>query len=87
MCPGVINTPIIDATRFVGGAAERDREKVRRLFRRGHAPEKVAAAIVGAVERNRSVVPVGAEAHLGWYLNRLAPVAVQQRLLSLGDRW
>jgi len=86
ICPGVINTPIIDATRFLG---DQDDPKVRRrttrMFRRGHKPETVAAAIVRAVERNRAVVPVGIEAWLGWALNRL-PVRVHDALLRLSPR-
>lgn len=78
ICPGVINTPIIDATRFVGGDGESVRATAKRLFRRGHAPEKVAAAIVGAVERDRGVVPVGWEAWLGWYAQRILPLRLQE---------
>ena len=85
ICPGVINTPIVDSTRYVG---ERDdpvqRAKVKRVFRRGHKPELVARAIVRAVERNSAVVPVGVEAKLAWLLHRYAPLAVQQRIASKG---
>ena len=41
VCPGVINTPIIDSTRFVGDQAD-PRSAPGRLFRRGHPPELVA---------------------------------------------
>jgi 2-hydroxycyclohexanecarboxyl-CoA dehydrogenase len=78
ICPGVINTPIIDATRFVGDDGEAVRATAKRLFRRGHRPEKVAAAIVGAVERNRGVVPVGWEAWLGWFAQRVTPLRLQE---------
>ncbi len=85
ICPGVINTPIIDRTRFLG---EQDDPKVRRrttrLFRRGHRPEVVAAAIVRAVDRDRAVVPVGFEAHVGWWLHRLLPLRAQQALSGVG---
>ena len=50
----------------------------RLLFRRGHKPEKVAAAIVAAIEGDRAVVPVGVEAKLGWYLQRFAPLVLRQ---------
>jgi short-subunit dehydrogenase len=72
ICPGVINTPIIDATRFVG-AREKDRARTVKAFRRGHSPELVADAIVDAIRRNRSVVPVGAESHAAWLLHRVLP--------------
>jgi NAD(P)-dependent dehydrogenase (short-subunit alcohol dehydrogenase family) len=79
ICPGVINTPIIDATRFVGDLADpKARARAVKLFRRGHKPELVADAILMATRRNRAVVPVGWEARLGWYAHRLAPVAAQQ---------
>jgi 2-hydroxycyclohexanecarboxyl-CoA dehydrogenase len=87
ICPGVINTPIIDTTRFLG---DQDDPKVRRrttrLFRRGHKPEAVAAAIVKAVERNRPVVPVGFEAWFGWWMHRYLPLRAQQALGRLGPR-
>ena len=72
ICPGVINTPIIDATRFVG-AREKDRARTVKAFRRGHSPELVADAIVDSIRRNRSVVPVGAESHAAWLLHRVLP--------------
>jgi NAD(P)-dependent dehydrogenase (short-subunit alcohol dehydrogenase family) len=86
ICPGVINTPILDASRLLGAPAGSDsaRRRAEKIFRRGHKPETVAVAIVGAVQRNRPVVPVGWEARLGWGLNRLLPVAAQQRLARLG---
>ncbi len=80
ICPGLINTPIVDHTRFVGEAEADRRARAVRLFRRGHPPERVAAAIVGAIERDRAVVPVGAEAIAGWYFHRLAPLKLQQVL-------
>ena len=85
ICPGVINTPIVDHTRFLGAAADPARlRRTKRVFRRGHKPELVAKAIVRAVERNRSVVPVGIEAWLVWGLHRFAPVRVQQAIARQG---
>jgi hypothetical protein len=47
---------------------------------RGHQPELVADAIVDAVRRNRPVVPVGFEAHLGWWAQRVLPLRVTDRM-------
>jgi NAD(P)-dependent dehydrogenase (short-subunit alcohol dehydrogenase family) len=84
VCPGVIATPIIEHTRFRGERARPD--TVRRLrstfSRRGHPPDKVAAAIVDAVARDRAVVPVGAEAWIGWAVKGLVPARVGDRLAS-----
>jgi 2-hydroxycyclohexanecarboxyl-CoA dehydrogenase len=84
VCPGFINTPIVAATRYLGVRGDaRTRVRVEKIFRRGHAPEAVAEAIVSAAERNPAVVPVGWEARLGWHLNRITPLAVQDRLARL----
>jgi short-subunit dehydrogenase len=84
ICPGVINTPIIDTTRFVGD--DSGRAKATKMFRRGHKPEQVAKAIVDAIERDRPVVPVGFEAKIGWWFHRLAPIALQQTLARKASR-
>jgi 2-hydroxycyclohexanecarboxyl-CoA dehydrogenase len=84
VCPGFINTPIVGATRYLGDRADaRTRARIEKIFRRGHPPEAVAKAIVGAAERNPAVVPVGWEASLGWHLNRFMPLVVQDRLARL----
>jgi NAD(P)-dependent dehydrogenase (short-subunit alcohol dehydrogenase family) len=77
ICPGIINTSIPGRTRWVGVSSEeqaaRAAEATRLYQRRNYGPEKVAAAIVHAVDHNRVQVPVSPEAHLmawGW---RLAP--------------
>ena len=79
ICPGVIATAIVESgTRFKGERADSATvERVRGFFsRRGHPPDRVATAIVDAVARNRAVVPVGAEARLGWALRGVVPTAV-----------
>ncbi|HEX6421559.1 MAG TPA: SDR family NAD(P)-dependent oxidoreductase [Acidimicrobiales bacterium] len=79
ICPGVIDTPILEHTRFLGEqAAAADR--VRRLFRRGHPPALVARDVIVAIRKNKAVVPVGWEAKLGWWAHRLLPLAAQHRL-------
>ena len=83
VCPGVIDTPIVRSnTVFRGGRADPASVKsVRDLFARyGHPPSLVAKAILGAIEHDRSVVPVGAEAWGGWLASRLLPVAIGDRI-------
>jgi NAD(P)-dependent dehydrogenase (short-subunit alcohol dehydrogenase family) len=84
VCPGFVNTPIVAATRYLGSRGDdRTRDRVEKIFRRGHAPEAVAKAIVAAADRNPAIVPVGWEARLGWYLHRLLPVALEDRLARM----
>lgn len=77
VCPGIIATNVVVNARLRGGTArsgsEELREKIDRFFqKRGHPPEKVAAAVVRAVERNHCVVTVGAEARLLDLTHRLS---------------
>jgi 2-hydroxycyclohexanecarboxyl-CoA dehydrogenase len=85
ICPGVIATDIVDHARFIGDGAP-DQATARKLFKRGHKPQKVARAIVRAIDRDRAVVPVGWESWLGWWTHRYAPVALQQRIARQGIR-
>ena len=82
VCPGVISTGIIQRTRFRGErSAPASVARVERLFaKRGHPPEAVARAVLNAIRRDRAVLPVGLEAHVGWYLQRLAPLWITDRL-------
>lgn len=83
VCPGVIDTPIIGRTRFVGGQAAK-RGEAERLFRKGHRPETVAGAIVRSIEGDRGIALAGWESKVGWAFHRLAPFALQQRLATKG---
>ncbi len=79
VCPGVINTPIIDSSRFVGDRAER-KERLVRSFRRGHPPVLVARDAVRAIREDRPVVFPGVEARAGWLAHRFLPLRAQQRI-------
>ncbi|MBV8979788.1 MAG: SDR family NAD(P)-dependent oxidoreductase [Acidimicrobiia bacterium] len=88
ICPGVINTPIISHTRFRGDQSDPDRvARVKDLFsKRGHPPELVAKAVLAAVRDNKSVVPVGVESRIGWYISRGAPVRFTDWMARLAAR-
>lgn len=77
ICPGLIDTPITGSARFVGVDDEeqdRRRRAAQRLYhRRGFTPDRVARAIVAAVQDNRAEVPVSVEANGMRWLGRLAP--------------
>lgn len=74
VCPGFVDTPIVEHMRVAGADAEQRRENARRFYRaRGLTADRVARAIVTAAERGARVVPVGIEAHALHALSRLAP--------------
>jgi NAD(P)-dependent dehydrogenase (short-subunit alcohol dehydrogenase family) len=75
LCPGIVDTPITRAAKLVGAMAGEGRreEMIRSYQRRGYGPERVAANLVRAVERNRGLTPVTPEAWLIYYAKRLSP--------------
>jgi NAD(P)-dependent dehydrogenase (short-subunit alcohol dehydrogenase family) len=88
VCPGFVDTPIADHARFVGEAdPEIARSRAKKLLStRGHRPERVAAAIVKAIERGHELVPVGVDARLLGALERLSPGSAA-RLVGAVRRW
>jgi NAD(P)-dependent dehydrogenase (short-subunit alcohol dehydrogenase family) len=88
VCPGLINTPITRNSRL-RGTAEAQRERVVRLYqRRNYGPDRVAERILHAVQRNRAVMPVTAEAWGMWWLARFAPSLARgvARAIDVGAR-
>ena len=67
---------------MVGPVASK-RAAAERLLRRGRSPDVVAAAIAGAVEHNRGIVPVGIESAVAYRVLRFAPPAVRGLLSRL----
>jgi len=88
VCPGVINTPILEGTRFVGDMDTKGaRARAQKAFRRGHEPEEVAAAVLRAIRSDKAVVPAGVEARIGWHLHKVLPVFVQDFLGRPAPAW
>jgi NAD(P)-dependent dehydrogenase (short-subunit alcohol dehydrogenase family) len=75
ICPGVINTPITRSARARGAAADpKVRERLVALYRRrNYGPDRVARNILKAVERNRAVAPIAAEAWIAYAIKRISP--------------
>jgi NAD(P)-dependent dehydrogenase (short-subunit alcohol dehydrogenase family) len=84
ICPGFVNTNITRTTTFSGlsdkeQAARRDR--ATRLYqRRNYPPEKVARAIVRAVDRDLPLVPVTPEARVARAMSRFAPALARMAI-------
>ncbi len=67
-----------------GEEQEQLRGNADRLYRlRNVGPDRIAAAVLRAVEENRAVVPVAAEARIGSALRRLSPGTL--RLIARRD--
>jgi NAD(P)-dependent dehydrogenase (short-subunit alcohol dehydrogenase family) len=87
VCPGLIHTPITQSARLRGrAAAPGARERMAAVYaRRNYTPERVARALLRAVQRNRAVAPISPEAWAFYYLKRLAPGAVRA-MMGFGER-
>ncbi|MER5524935.1 SDR family oxidoreductase [Streptomyces sp. NPDC002677] len=89
ICPGIVNTNITSTARFTGVDEEEQRRRQKRSARlygmRNYPPEKVASAILEAVEHNRAVVPVTPEARGARMLSRVAP-GVLRRIARMEPR-
>lgn len=78
ICPGIVNTPIIQNTLIEGDAAEAEKFKrtaVSFYKKRNYSPAKVARAIPKAIKKNKGVVPVSPEAWFMYYAKRYFPLA------------
>lgn len=75
ICPGIVDTPITRAAKLLSGTDRSTpselQERIVRIYqRRNYTPDRVAAAVVKAVERNKGVVPVCPETYAGDWLHR-----------------
>lgn len=74
ICPGIINTAITANSRYRGDGVEGRRSNLISTYaKRGYTPERVATNILRAVDRDRLIAPIAAEAHVLYALNRFAP--------------
>src|SRR5690606_34164803 len=77
VCPGIIKTNIIHASRFSESATSQ-RDVVERLYARvGTAPSRVAADVVRAVKRKRGVQITPFHVWPLWMLKRASVPAYQ----------
>jgi NADP-dependent 3-hydroxy acid dehydrogenase YdfG len=85
ICPSLVTTNIAKSVRWrmetPGSPNEQHltEKSVRLSDRRNYSPDNVGERVVRAVEKNKGIMPVGAEAYLMDYAHRLAP--------SLGRLW
>lgn len=76
ICPGVINTPIMAASR-VAGVGDGVLRAIDWGFAHGHSPDMVARVILRATARNIGLAPAGFEASLAYYALRILPASLR----------
>ncbi|MBN1289734.1 MAG: SDR family NAD(P)-dependent oxidoreductase [Actinobacteria bacterium] len=77
VCPGIVDTPIASTVELIYDGEHRNSEalrgKVEHVFHgRGYTPDRVAEAIVKAVEKNRNVAPICPETYAMDYIHRIS---------------
>ena len=84
ICPGVIDTNIINTTRFDAPAGKQEehvdgrRGQLGKMFAlRHYGPDKVANAILSSVKKNKPIRPVAPEAYALYGVSRLLPQALR----------
>lgn len=87
VCSGFVNSDIAKNTIYAGMSGdeqERARAKAAASYRRrNYTPEATAAAIVKAIKTGPAVVPIAAEARIGYAMRRISPSLI--RLLARVD--
>ena len=87
ICPGIINTDIVNAAPLTG-AAEAQRQRTIELYdKHGATPESVADDILAGVRKNKAVVTTPAS-HVFpmWMLKRISNGAYQSLARRVGER-
>jgi NAD(P)-dependent dehydrogenase (short-subunit alcohol dehydrogenase family) len=77
ICPGIVNTPIIQNSLIEGDEAQVEKFKrtaLRFYKKRNYPPSKVARVIPKAIQKNKGLVPVSPEAWFMYYAKRYFPV-------------
>ena len=77
ICPAVVSTGFAGTAKMVSGTERSTPGEVQEWLERiygkiNYTPDRVAAAVVKAVEKNRGVVPVGFVAYLGDWAHRIS---------------
>jgi NAD(P)-dependent dehydrogenase (short-subunit alcohol dehydrogenase family) len=70
ICPGLIQTPMVQAAKIVGPTRERVlAESPLKLY----SSDRLATAVLRGVARNRAIIPFTPEVRAMWWLHRLSP--------------
>ena len=81
ICPGMIKTNIVNAGIFEApdmDIEEKRKDIVALYEKRNYSADKVARKIIGAVRKNRAVVPITPEAWIAYYAKRWTPWVISR---------
>ena len=87
ICPGMINTSIIDGGRMAGHVANRRAKMMDTFAKRGAPPSLVASTIIDALRTNPAVRTVGRDAWAMHQITRLAPALAHRAGAAISKRF
>jgi NAD(P)-dependent dehydrogenase (short-subunit alcohol dehydrogenase family) len=88
ICPGFIDTPIVESSVMRGPQTDPAiREQARAFYRRrGYTAERVADNLLRAVQRGRVVAPISPESWFAYALRRMSPGALRGVMRRMGKQ-
>ncbi len=88
VCPGFVSTAIFDSAQMVGIDRERVMELAAKPWERfSVTPEECARIILRGVARNKAIIPVTLMARVMWWLARLRPDMVINKVIKDFRQW
>ena len=82
--PGAVRTPLLGRGRSYDTHTSARMSEL--MLRHGQRPERIAAAVVRAVQRNRAEIVLGPDAHLSRWLHRFTPSLLSWALQQASQR-
>ncbi|MCW3014644.1 MAG: dehydrogenase [Solirubrobacterales bacterium] len=87
VCPGGVDTPLVGTVQIVG--VDRDNPRIKQLVghfqRRAVAPERVAAAILTGIQKNRYMVYSSSDVRVGYWFQRKFALPYELAMRGLND--
>ena len=87
LCPGIVNTPIVQTSQFRGYAQDRKEKTIAFYEKRAATPDRIATDLLKAMRNGKLFcITRRVEVGLGWYLHRFSPrlgLAVSRRMMKM----
>ena len=87
LCPGIVNTPIVQASQFRGYPEGRKEKTIAFYEKRAATPDRIATDLLKAMRKDKLFcITRRVEVGLGWYLHRLSPrlaLAASRKMMTM----
>jgi len=87
LCPGIVNTPIVQTSQFRGYPAGRREKTIAFYEKRAATPDRIATDLLNAMRKGKLFcITRRMEVGLGWYLHRLSPrlaLAASRKMMKM----